>query len=105
MASVDDCSGTSEKNGKAVLADDNKIEKDGCLEDSQSSPLPAKVDGPTLDSPTYWEQQEMQQKEQEEIEMKSKAETELQNNQGIKRIKRKCPVEELDDYLKKKPTQ
>ena len=47
----------------------------------------------------------MQQKEQEEIEMKSKAETELQNNQGIKRIKRKCPVDELDDYLKKKPTQ
>ena len=73
----------------------------GSLEGSQSSPLPAKVDCPTFDSPTYSEQQ----KEQEEIEMKSKEETELQNNQGIKRIKRKCPVEELDAYLKKKPTQ
>lgn len=105
MATVPDCTGTPEKNGKAVLADDNKIHKDGCLEDSQSSPLPAQVDCQTFDSPTYWEKQEMQQKEQEEIEMKSKAETELQKNQGIKRNLSFESFEELDAYLKKKPAQ
>ena len=112
MASVDDCSASPEKNGKAVLADSVKIEKDACLEDSQSPLPPAKVDGPTFDSPTYWELQDMemeqelqelQQKEHEEMEMKKRAETEFQEDQAIK--KRRMSSEEPKADLKNMGTQ
>ena len=109
MASVDDCSASPEKNGKAVLADSVKIEKDACLEDSQSPLPPAKVDCPTFDSPTYWELQDMemerelQELQHEEKEMKKKAEIEFQEDQASK--KRRMSSEEPKADLKNMGTQ